>query len=257
MYFTCIARSHGAPAVPATKEDWEKMRREPWLVEMCRRIEAGEGKLKSKLPIWTPHCARFANNHRSIKDAEMPLQRLMLDFDEKGHSAEILEKALKLQQEGKWSILLVEDSVRRGTHVLIDLPQGMTAEEAQARFSADVGFQADGAVKDVSRCIYMVPEGHTLYVNEEVFFSPQITQIITDKHLPPNSTQNENNMNNLCQSVKSVVKEAYPQTYENIPYARIVETLEEQLGGKPEHGSRNNHIYAMACHLRYICNDDP
>lgn len=181
MYFTCIARSHGAPAVPATKEDWEKMRREPWLVEMCRRIEAGEGKLKSKLPIWTPHCARFANNHRSIKDAEMPLQRLMLDFDEKGHSAEILEKALKLQQEGKWSILLVEDSVRRGTHVLITLPTGMTAEEAQARFSADVGFQADGAVKDVSRCIYMVPEGHTLYVNEEVFFSPQITQIITDK----------------------------------------------------------------------------
>ena len=257
MYFTCIARSHGAPAVPATKEDWEKMRREPWLVEMCRRIEAGEGKLKSKLPIWTPHCARFANNHRSIKDAEMPLQRLMLDFDEKGHSAEILEKALKLQQEGKWSILLVEDSVRRGTHVFIDLPTGMTAEEAQTAFSADVGFQADGAVKDVSRCIYMVPEGHTLYVNENVFFSPQITQIITDKHLPPNSTQNENNINNLCQSVKSVVKEAYPQTYENIPYARIVETLEEQLGGKPEHGSRNNHIYAMACHLRYICNDDP
>jgi len=285
MYFTCIARSHGAPVVPATREDWERMRNEPWLAEMCRRIEAGEEKLKHKLPIWTPHCARFANNHRSIKDAERPLQRLMLDFDEKGHSAEILEKALKLQQEGKWSILLVEDSVRRGTHVLIDLPTGMTAEEVQARFSADVGFQADGAVKDVSRCIYMVPEGHTLYVNEEVFFAPvdvdgfrhglhglhgsrplsnEANANLDDTELcvksvsshQPEATETQGHKN-PCNPCQKETTSTYPQTYENIPYARIVETLEEQLGGKPEHGSRNNHIYAMACHLRYVCNDDP
>ena len=130
MNFTCIGRTHGAPAVPVTREEWERLRNEPWLAEMCRRIEAGEESLKHRLPIWTPHCAEFDNNHRSIKDALKPLQRLMLDFDEKGHSAEILEKALKLQEEGKWEILLVEDSVRRGTHVLITLPHGMTAEEA-------------------------------------------------------------------------------------------------------------------------------
>ena len=32
--------------------------------------------------------------------------------------------------------------------------------------------------------------------------------------------------------------------------------LEEQMGGEPEHGSRNNFIFSMACHLRYVCNDD-
>ena len=115
MNFTCIGRTHGAPAVPVTREEWERLRNEPWLAEMCRRIEAGEESLKHRLPIWTPHCAEFDNNHRSIKDALKPLQRLMLDFDEKGHSAEILEKALKLQEQGKWEILLVEDSVRRGS----------------------------------------------------------------------------------------------------------------------------------------------
>ena len=52
-------------------------------------------------------------------------------------------------------------------------------------------------------------------------------------------------------------KKDYPQTYEDIPYETIVETLEEQMGGQPEHGSRNNFIFSMACHLRYICNDDP
>ena len=48
----------------------------------------------------------------------------------------------------------------------------------------------------------------------------------------------------------------YPSTYEDIPYQTLVETLEEQMGGRPEHGSRNNFIFSMACHLRYITNDD-
>ena len=51
--------------------------------------------------------------------------------------------------------------------------------------------------------------------------------------------------------------EKYPETYEDIPYSQIVETLEEQMGGTPEHGSRNNFIFSMACHLRYVTNDDP
>ena len=44
-YFTCIAKSHGAPAIPSTREDWEKMRREQWLIDMCRRIANGSEKL--------------------------------------------------------------------------------------------------------------------------------------------------------------------------------------------------------------------
>ena len=168
-HFTCIGRSHGAPAIPATREDWEKMRRDPKLLDMCRRVLAGHEKVKPKLPIWTPCCAGFKNNHRAIADALRPLKRLMLDFDEKGHSQEILERSLQLQAEGKWEILLVEESVRKGTHVLITLPEGMSPQEAQNRFSNDVGFQADPALKDVARCIYMVPESYTLYVNEALF----------------------------------------------------------------------------------------
>ena len=171
-HFTCIGKGHGAPAIPATREDWEKMRREPWLADMCRRIAAGDEKLKARLPIWTPSCAEFADNHRAIKDALKPLRRLMLDFDEKGHSKEILERSLQLQEQGKWEILLVEESVRKGTHVLITLPEGMSPQEAQNRFSHDVGFQADPALKDVARCIYMVPAENTLFVNEALF-SPQ------------------------------------------------------------------------------------
>ena len=217
------------------------MRREPKLADMCRRIAAGHEKLKRLLPVWTPCCAEFKNNHRAVKDAVTPLNRLMLDFDEKGHSKEILERSLQLQEQGKWEILLVEESVRKGTHVLITLPKGMTPQEAQQRFSEEVGFMADPALKDVARCIYMVPMDYTLYVNEEKLFSVQSVIEIR----PPSSRLNDNK------------EESYPSTHEEIPYETIIEVLEEQMGGKPDVGSRNNFIFGMACHLRYICNDDP
>ena len=91
--FTCMGDWHGAPVFPITRKEWEEARRRPSLIEQCRLIEAGNEELKRRLPVWTPHCGLFANNHRSIADALKPLPRLMLDFDEKGHSAEILEKA--------------------------------------------------------------------------------------------------------------------------------------------------------------------
>ena len=267
-HFTCIGRSHGAPAIPATREAWEKLRSEKWLAHMCRRIVAGEEKLKGKLPIWTPACAAFKGHHRAIKDALKPLPRLMLDFDEKGHSQEILERSLQLQKEGKWEILLVEESVRKGTHVLITLPEGMTPQEAQVRFSEDVGFKADPALKDVARCIYMVPMEYTLYVNEERLFNPSIPN-----HLSFRTEQSEvKNLGNIAQpevdaseilppygrlNDKNNTERSYPTTHEDIDYKEIIEVLEEQMGGKPDIGSRNNFIFSMACHLRYICDDNP
>ena len=99
QYFTCIGKGHGSPCLPATREDWEKLRRESWLKEMCARIERGDEQLKHRLPVWTPHCAEFRNNHRAIADAVRPLNRLMLDFDEKGHTDEIMQKLGLLQRE--------------------------------------------------------------------------------------------------------------------------------------------------------------
>ena len=303
QHFTCIGKGHGAPAISATREDWEKMRRDPKLKEMCRRIAMGHEKVKRKLPIWTPGCAEFADNHRAIKDALKPLPRLMLDFDEKGHSQEILERSMLLQQEGKWEILLVEESVRKGTHVLITLPEGMSPQEAQNRFSNDVGFQADPALKDVARCIYMVPEEYTLFVSDALF-SPQSTQSsteISNQVIPHAVIQSEDEGGDVLLSeaknledtkvdvhvdvpeilrrdaplddkvkiniekeknsvelrVLSGENQNYPQTHEDIPYEQIIEVLEEQMGGRPDIGSRNNFIFSMACHLRYICDDNP
>ena len=92
MKFTCIGKGHGAPCLPVTQQEWLEFRKQPWLAQMCARIEKGDDELKHRLPVWTPHCAEFKDNHRAIADAVKPLNRLMLDFDDKGHTDEILEK---------------------------------------------------------------------------------------------------------------------------------------------------------------------
>ncbi len=243
-HFTCIGKGHGAPAVPATLEEWKAMRSQPWLREMCSRIARGEENLKGRLPVWTPSCAAFKENHRAVADAQKPLRRIMLDFDQKGHSAEILERCMQLKTEGRWDVILVEESVRHGTHVLVTLPQGMTPQQAQQRFSEDVGFQADPALKDVARCIYMVPQEFTLYVDEKLLANPipLAADVTRDKgeEGSPDATE-----------------PAADGDYPPLEYEGLVEVLEEQMGGTPSHGSRNNFIFSMACHLRYVCNDDP
>ena len=58
-------------------------------------------------------------------------------------------------------------------------------------------------------------------------------------------------------SSKQSAEQTFDTDYRGVPYSEIVKRLEEQLGGRPEHGARNSFIFSMACNLRYICNDDP
>ena len=166
IYFTTLGKSHSAPCLPATREEWENMRRSSWLKEMCRRIESGDVEMKHKLPVWTPSCAEFRDNHRAAKDALKPLARLMLDFDAKGFTEQIMNR---LKDNSPLEVLLIEESVRRGTHVLVELPKNMTADEAQQLMKEATGFEPDVKVKGYDRCIYMVPEDHTKFVSEKLF----------------------------------------------------------------------------------------
>ena len=255
MKFTCIGKGHGAPCLPATKEDWEALRREPWLSQMCARIEKGDDELKHRLPVWTPHCAEFANNHRAIADAVKPLNRLMLDFDEKGHTDEILEKLHS--RDGSYCVnsmvvLLVEESVRRGTHVLVELPEGMTPETAQELMKEATGFTPDAAVKDVSRCIYMVPEDHTKYVNPKLFEVSEVqegnfTQMSNERKSAPVANESKNGL--VEQELKS------EPSFKGIPYTSIISEWWRRNGGEPAEGERNVKLHKLAVNLRAICDN--
>ena len=268
-YFTTIGRGHGAPCFPASREDWERMRREPWLKEMCERIEKGEEELKHKLPVWTPSCAEFRGNHRAIADALKPLPRLMMDFDEKGHTDEIV-KSLTIDHSpltvdhspltvdhspltvdhSPLTVLLIEESVRRGTHVLVELPEGMTADEAQRLMAEATGYEPDKAVKDVARCIYMVPEDHTKYISDRLWITP--LQL-------PRGGEIEASPRGGLEGVASPLpyREGVGESllFRGIPYSSIIREYWYRTGGEPQEGERNVKLHKLAVNLRAICDN--
>ena len=247
-YFTTIGKGHGAPCLPATEEDWKKWRNEPWLLQMCERIRKGDEQLKHRLPVWTPHCAEFKNNHRAIADAVKPLNRLMLDFDEKGHTGDILSKLTI--DNGQLTILLVEESVRGGTHVLVELPEGMTAEEAQELMKEVTGFEPDKAVKDVSRCIYMVPESFTRFVSERLFSPEPLNEKLKIKNEKIRLEDEKLEAANSEQcTMNSELK------FKNIPYASIIKEWWNKNDGEPAEGERNVKLHKLAVNLRAICDN--
>ena len=231
--------------------------------------ETIKNDLKKRLPIFTFH-ATFRNGRRKNEDA-VPSGLSIYDLD---HIDNPRAKWASIEsRKAELGILLAHISPSlEGLRLVFRRPplipptggesptNGiMSLAEAQAWMAQQLGDDKyDACVKDYARCSFAVPREYVLYQSEALFeVSPQITQIFTDKNLPSDGVQDKNKENNLCESVKSVVnKNTYPETYEDIPYPQIVETLEEQMGGRPEHGNRNNFIFSMACHLRYVTNDD-
>ena len=245
--FTCIGKGVKTPAVPATRQEWERMRRMPWLKEMCERIENGEEELKNQLPVWTPHCAEFKNNHRSVDDALKPLKRLMFDFDEKGHTEEIKKILL---EKSPYTVLLIEESVRRGTHVLVELPDGVTPDEAQETMKTITGFEPDKAVKDIARCIYMVPIEHTHYVHAKLFEVDEkdiLKDIEAGTSAPVASEAGKEDEVNGKQETN------YPDKFKGVPYSSIISEYWNRTGGEPTTGERNKRLHQLAANLRAIC----
>jgi hypothetical protein len=263
-YFTTIGRGHGAPCLPATRGDWEALRKQDWLAQMCERIEKGQEELKHRLPVWTPSCAEFRSNHRAIADALKPLPRLMMDFDEKGHTVDIMksltpspspngEGSQQALGVGGMTILLVEESVRRGTHVLVELPEGMTADEAQRLMAEATGFEPDKAVKDVSRCIYMVPEDHTRYVSERLF-EAKTTQTPSPLPLKGEGGHSQPEEQSTPRPLGRGLGEG-PVLFKGIPYTSIINEWWSLNGGEPQDGERNVKLHKLAVNLRAICDN--
>jgi hypothetical protein len=231
---------------------------------MCARIEKGDEALKHRLPVWTPSCAEFRDNHRAAADAVKPLPRLMMDFDEKGHTDDILSK-LKIEN-GKLKIgcaepdlhgmvvLLIEESARRGTHVLVELPAGMDAETAQQLMKEATGFEPDKQVKGVDRCIYMVPEDYTRYVNEKLFEVVEVVEGDTQGTVPQCSVNCAQQGQSPC--VAEVTERRYPQEFKGVPYTSIISEYWRRTGGEPSEGERNKRLHQLAANLRAICDNN-
>ena len=216
---------------------------------MCARIEKGDDELKHRLPVWTPSCAEFKNNHRAAADALRPLPRLMMDFDEKGYTDDIVARLAEKNEELKAAgieVLLIEESVRRGTHVLVELPAGMDAESAQQRMKDATGFEPDVKVKGYDRCIYMVTEAHTRFVSDRLFEATEGEIAESQHHGTAESVDSGDN---------EPLTKNFPQDFKGIPYSEIIVEYWRRTGGEPTEGERNKRLHQLAANLRAICDN--
>ena len=212
-------------------------------------FETLKGNLKKALIIFTFH-ATFENGRRKNNKA-IPSGLSIYDLDHipnpEGRWAEI-----EPRKEELGIVLAHITPSSEGLRLVFVIPQGMSLEEAQAWMARQLGDEKyDACVKDYARCSFAVPREYVLFMDEEKLFSNDREKMINDREEVKHPEENYH-----LSSINYHL-ENYPPTYEDIPYSKIVETLEEQMGGRPEHGSRNNFIFSMACHLRYVTNDEP
>ena len=218
--------------------------------------ETLKGGLKKKLPIFTFH-ATFKNGRRKNDDA-VPSGLSIYDLD---HIENPRAKWDSIKERSKeLGIVLAHISPSlEGLRLVFVMPNGMDLAQAQAWMAEQLGdAQYDACVKDYARCSFVVPREYILYLNEEGLFAENLPSREGEGGVSENApVSNKVDVVDGCHTPPTPSLEgSYPDTYEEVPYETIVEVLEEQMGGEPEHGSRNNFIFSMACHLRYVCNDD-
>ena len=222
-------------------------------------FEEVKSALKSDfLPVFCFH-AHFADGHRHNQSA-VPSGLSIYDVD---HLAQDPRAYYKEKVEGREEELGISfahiSPSGEGIRLVFDIPQGMGLAEAQQWMADQLGdMQFDGCVKDLARCSYAVGRPYVLYLNEERLFAAcevMVSQIVTPSAPADGTIVTKDSPFSATSEADG--QTSYDDNYEGVDYQHIVRSLEELLGGVPAKGARNNFIFAMTCHLRYVCNDDP
>ena len=241
-------------------------------------------QLKGQLPFRCPHYFSFKDGRRAqanIIPEEFTFQTCV-DIDDMSQVEQALSHAYIINtNEGEWQGMLLhaERSASGKLHLDIRLPLGMTIEEAQRAYTKALGVDFDSDCCSPERMIYISDDESQLYTADGWYARLSDEELAerrkayTDRGLTIDGRESKFGLTSvgaeskirLGNELKSEPVGAkqksqpsdYPQDYKGIPYSYIVEELADQLGGAPEHGSRNDFIFLMACHLRHVCNDDP
>ncbi len=241
-------------------------------------------ELKAALPYRCPHYFRFKDNHRAQESIipEAFTWQTCVDIDDASMVKGAITRAYILNnKDGQWKdhLLHMEYSATGKLHIDIRIPMGMTIREAQEAYCQALDIAFDERCCTPERMIFITDHSQRLYLSDQWYAElPEEEvkarrQAYLDRGLDIDGRELKNEPacegnNSLTtderknepvtdESKNGLAAANYPDDYIGIPYDYIVEELTSQLGGIPVHGSRNAFIFTMACHLRYICNDDP
>lgn len=250
-----------------TEQKFYELLRSKSVADTIQQVRQGDKNAKRKLPAflfcgtlnqpkYEAHLAQCQADGTKPKGSrcEEFLQSnglFMMDFDRtEGNAYKLYEKFLQtmrsnnLPTDGQLA-LAHRTPGGYGLRLVMKRRPGSTIEADQQWMARLMNEEADLVCKDLTRLSYAVTIDDIFFVDNKLLFSEAE---YSDERLVDDA-------NHLTLTANP--SNSYPTTYDDTPYETILHALEEQLGGIPEHGSRNNFIFSMACHLRYICNDDP
>lgn len=279
--FALCPFSKRADTQPVTKELFDKVLDSPIVAETCRKIadqmlgtaspdesirELAQKKvteLKSQLPAFCWH-ATYANGKRKNYDAQ-PSGLAMMDYDHIDNPQDIFgqirEKAIGMN--------LVAAHITpscAGLRLVFAMPEGCSIRDFQRFMAGALGIKGhDTCVHDLARISYAVTRQYWLYIDEAALFG-EGGMVLKPVDIQPGTPVQRVTRNDRPQTpVEAVnatdgqqpVAKSYPKDYKGIPFEKIVDNLEYYNGGRPMHSIRNQTIFAMACCLRQICDNDP
>ena len=150
-------------------------------LEQVRRGEISKDEYKTikaekkkGCKFYTPH-AHFKNGYKRRDGGPWDSGKAIIDFDGCEHFEQLYEAHLK-GHEKELGINMVNISVSKtGGHILFDIPEGLTRQQAQAWMANEVlgGVGYDKAVHERERAVYIPCRQYILYLDEELMFSDQ------------------------------------------------------------------------------------
>ncbi|MBO6059264.1 MAG: hypothetical protein J6P67_03870, partial [Bacteroidaceae bacterium] len=239
------------------------------VINTCREIanrlkEVKEGKLtrvafkkvkttlkEDNLPVFCFH-ATFSDGYRHNQSA-IPSGLSIYDVDELTEDPRTYYMNKVAGREEELGICLSHISPSyEGVRLVFEMPKGMSLAEAQRWMADQLGDKTyDGSVKDMARCSFGVCRDYVLYYDEEKLFAER------DVEVPENPVTIGTKDSAVSAPLLLPAPADYEDNFNGISYPQIIKAVEDQLGGVPAQGARNNFIFAMACNMRYVCNDDP
>ena len=146
-----------------------------------------KAELKRGAYFYTPH-AHFNKGYKSNEGEPVDSGKAIVDFDGCENFPELYAQHL-MGRERELGVNLVNRSMSgNGGHVLFDIPEGMSRQEAQEWFVTDIlgGVPWDEAVHEKERAIFIPCRDFILYIDEDLMFGDElhpavVTREVSDK----------------------------------------------------------------------------
>lgn len=228
-----------------------------------------------------------------LKGCQTASQFVALDIDhlKEEEMAAVKERILGLRDE--IGLLMGETSARgAGYHIVCRRDTSRSQVENLQHIAERLGVQWDEAAKDITRVFFTTtdaPEDLWWLDEGDELFGPEIAcEVVPGREQMQGVAANGQAIGEqwlaaqpVAQQVVAAIDQEQPaepvsqnatvaegavdegtaiyakgSQIQRLPMEKVVSALEDLLGGVPAHGSRNQFIFTMACHLRYVCNHD-